>query len=155
MQKNASQSSTNTFLKPLKLHSLIWTLIMWTKPSMSLKISTGHGSILNFNKIDMKFARKSVQKFLLPHISVTLNEHQGHSNWYKATQLSGLYHHTKFERSQSVNAKCKPRLFVFFLQNHWSWILPWLVRRDKLEMEFIITKRLNSCPNPNHIHWNL
>ena len=29
--------------------------------------------------------------------TVTLNEGQGHPNWYQNAELSDLYHHTKFE----------------------------------------------------------
>ena len=32
-------------------------------------------------------------------MTVVLNEGQGHSNWYQTVEISGLYHHSKFERS--------------------------------------------------------
>ena len=35
--------------------------------------------------------------------AVALNERQRHANWYQNVELSGLYHHTKFERNQSVS----------------------------------------------------
>ena len=30
--------------------------------------------------------------------TVTLNEGQGHANWYQNVEFSGLYHHHKFEK---------------------------------------------------------
>ena len=51
---------------------------------------------------------------LLPHITVTLNEGQGLTNWYQTTQFSSVYHHTKFERNQSVNIRMQGNAKDFF-----------------------------------------
>ena len=45
---------------------------------------------------------------------MTLNEGQSHPNWYENVELSGLYHHTKFERNQSVNVWKQANMKVFF-----------------------------------------
>ena len=42
-------------------------------------------------------------KFLISYTIVTLNEGQGHPNWYQNVELSDIYHHTKFERNGSMN----------------------------------------------------
>ena len=41
--------------------------------------------------------------FFISDANVTLNQGQGHPNWYEKIELSIPYHHTKFEISQSVN----------------------------------------------------
>ena len=43
------------------------------------------------------------QMFLISYTTVTLHEGQRHPKWYQNVELSSLYHHTKFERNQSVN----------------------------------------------------
>ena len=56
-------------------------------------------------------------------IILTLNgEGQSHSNWYQIVQFSGVYHHTKFERKQSVYVQMQAIIndgvlvgFFFFL----------------------------------------
>ena len=35
--------------------------------------------------------------------TVTLNEGQGHPNWFQNVGYRGLYHHIKFKRNRSVN----------------------------------------------------
>ena len=44
-----------------------------------------------------------VPQFSISHTHARLNESHGHLNWYQNLQLSGLYHHTKFERNQPIN----------------------------------------------------
>ena len=46
--------------------------------------------------------------------TVTLNKGQAHLNWH--VELSGLYHHTKFERNQSVNTWVQANVKVFINQ---------------------------------------
>ena len=71
------------------------------------------------SKLFEKFARKRVQKFLFSHTIATLNEAQGHSHWYQTVQVSGIYHHTKFERNRPVNVQ----MLKFFWQHRVNWIL--------------------------------
>ena len=54
---------------------------------------------------------------------MTLNQGQGHPNWYQNVELSGLYHHTKFERNWSVNVwiQAYVRLKIFFLYSAWGF----------------------------------
>ena len=50
-----------------------------------------------------KSVRKAEQRFLVSNTTVTLNEGQGYSNWYKTIQFSHVYHKSNSERNQSVN----------------------------------------------------
>ena len=67
------------------------------------------------NKSIPKFARKGHQSFwcliqLWPWMKV-----KGHQNGYQNVELSGLHHHTKFERKLSTNAWIHAnKLFFFF-----------------------------------------
>ena len=54
------------------------------------------------SKLIEKLARKWVYKFSLSHVTVTLNEGQGHSNRYQSIHCSSVYHHMEFDRNQSV-----------------------------------------------------
>ena len=51
-------------------------------------------------------------------LTVTLVKGQGHPNWYQNVELSGPYHHAKFERNWCVNvlieANAKGCFFFFF-----------------------------------------
>ena len=69
---------------------------------MSLNRSTGHGSTTNFIQSIEKFTGKLAQKFLLSHITTTLNEVQSHSYWHQTIQFSGVCQHTMFETNQLV-----------------------------------------------------
>ena len=55
------------------------------------------------SKSILKFVRKRIPKFFIFHTTVTLNEGQGHPNWYQNVQLTSLYHQIKFKRNRSVN----------------------------------------------------
>ena len=62
----------------------------------------------------VKFVRKWAQKIVVSHASMTLNESQGQLHWYQNIEFSGLNHHTRFERSQSVNAQRQAKIkFIF------------------------------------------
>ena len=82
------------------------------------------------SKSMLQFARKWTLKFLISYTIVTLNEGQGHSNWY--VELSGPYHHIKFERISWQMSEYKPML-IFFQQNHISRILSLDCCTDKIE----------------------
>ena len=45
----------------------------------------------------MKFVRKRAQKFI-SHTAVTVNEGQGHSNWYQTVRFGGFFHLAKFKK---------------------------------------------------------
>ena len=47
-------------------------------------------------------------------MTVTLNEDQGHPNWYQNAEFSSLYPHTKFERNWSVNVWMQANVKSFF-----------------------------------------
>ena len=42
-------------------------------------------------------------KVLISHTTVTLNDSEGHPNYYVNVELSGIYHYTQFERNPSKN----------------------------------------------------
>ena len=56
-----------------------------------------------------------------------LDEGPGHQNWHQNVELSGLHHHTKFERNWSVNvwiqANIKGFFVVFFNNEIMKWVL--------------------------------
>ena len=51
----------------------------------------------------VKFAREWTRKFSIFIATVTLNEGQGHPNRYQHVELCVFYHHSKFERNESVH----------------------------------------------------
>ena len=62
------------------------------------------------------FARKWMQKFLLSITTMTVNESQGHSNWYQAVQFGGVTR-PKFERNRSVNVWMKATVKPFVMKS--------------------------------------
>ena len=52
----------------------------------------------------------------ISHTIVTFNE--GHLNWYQNVELSGLYHHNKFERNQFVDVWIQANVQVFYLMKY-------------------------------------
>ena len=67
----------------------------------------------NQQVVIVEFQSKWAQKFLISETTMTLNDDQGHPNWYKNLEFRGLYHHIKFEVCKSVMPKCEPRLILF------------------------------------------
>ena len=98
---------------------------------------------------------------------MTLNEDQDHPHWYQNVEISGLYHHTKSDINQSVDAWIQAKITVFFQWHHihkvlsfeyyidktkWVWILHgW----NKMRIRFIKPTSLNSRPNSIQIHLKL
>ena len=74
------------------------------------------------SKSMLKLLRIWIPKFLISHITVTLNEGQCHPKWYQNVKLRGLYHHTKFERNWSVNLWIQANINSFWQGNHTSRI---------------------------------
>ena len=74
---------------------------MCTISSMNLSMLT-HSSIQN-SQIDQQICQKIVQKFVLSLTTMTLNENQGHPNWYQTIQFISVSHQTTFERNCSAN----------------------------------------------------
>ena len=66
------------------------------------------------------FLQERLQKFRLSCMFVTLNEGQGHSNWYVMVQFTSAYHPINFEEKGSYVSRCK-LLFLacFFLFCFW------------------------------------
>ena len=87
------------FLKWRQQTSLPWILL-------AQKINKWHKLQINQQVLAtyliLKFARIWTCKFLICYATRTLNEGQGHPNSYQNVELSGFYHHTKFERNRQV-----------------------------------------------------
>ena len=58
------------------------------------------------------------QSFYISYTTPNLIEGQGHPNWYQNVELGGLYHHTKFERSQSVNVSIQANIKMFLTNSY-------------------------------------
>ena len=70
-------------------------ITLQSKFSMNFNKQTGWGKLLNFIPIDIKICEKMDTKFFISQAPVTLNEGQGHPNWYQNVEHSGFYHHAK------------------------------------------------------------
>ena len=84
---------------------------------MSFNKLTGCGNTLNFIKTHCKISQKTDEEVLIPQINVTLNQGQGHPNWYENVEFSGPYPYTKFERNQSVNVWIQANVNVLFTKS--------------------------------------
>ena len=51
-----------------------------------------------------------LHKFWLTHYPVTMNEGQGHSNWYQIVNCGGVSHCTKFERNWLVTIQLQAKV---------------------------------------------
>ena len=104
---------------------------------------------------DAEEEEKEEEKKIFP-ITVTLNEGQGHLNWYQNVELSGLYHHTYFERNRLANVWIQANINFFKTNLYKQGPLPWKLNDwDQMRMRFIIPTSLNSRPNSNQIDLKL
>ena len=91
---------------------------------MSFNKSTGYDNRLNFIQINSNILEKiDTIFFIISYTPVTLNEGQGHTHWYQNIELSGLHHHTKFERNGYLNVWIQTNVKGFFFLNHTSRVL--------------------------------
>ena len=70
-------------------------IILLNKIHMSLKLSACQRRTLDFSQSMYNFVRKSVYKFLLSWIIVTLSEDYVHQNWYWLIEFSSVYSYTQ------------------------------------------------------------
>ena len=73
---------------------------------MDLMWAWANQQVVATYKIYFHFLVKFVEKKCAPmilvfHTTVILNEGQGHSNWYKNVEFSGVYHHIKLANVQT------------------------------------------------------
>ena len=118
------------FIKSHQQSPLSWIFLMKNKFSMSFNKPIGCGNILKLvKKSVLKFVRRWTLKFLIFYTIVTLNEN---------VELSGLYHHTKFERNRSVNVWIQTSIKVLVTKSDKNGCLPWIMNGwDKVSMRFI------------------
>ena len=84
--------------------------------------------------------------------TVTLNEGQGHSNWYQTIECNDVYHHTNCERNRSRNSQMQ----AYLIRSFQSDSLPYTgIIRDKMNMRFTKPSSLNGIPNSIQIHSKL
>ena len=57
-------------------------------------------------------------EILISHTTVTLNKGQGHPNWYKNVEFSGLYSYTKLEKHGLVNVWIQANVNFFLTKSH-------------------------------------
>ena len=107
----------------------------------------------------LHFQENGHQSFWFLLKTVNLNEGKGHPNWYQNVDLSGLYHHTKFERNQSVNvwqANVKEFVGFFFMKSQKYGSFAWILNgQDKMSMRFSKLASLNCMRNSIQINWQL
>ena len=58
---------------------------------------------------------------MMPSWAETETKTEGHLNWYQNVELSGLHHHTKFEKYQSVNVWKQANAKVVFFKEITEW----------------------------------
>ena len=68
---------------------------------MSFVKPTDRGSILNFIQ-SRNLPEHERRRRYFPHIIVTLNEGQNHSQWYQNVEFSDVFRHAKFERKKLI-----------------------------------------------------
>ena len=76
--------------------------------AMSFNKPADQSRILNFIQINLEILEKMSAEGFFHHISLTLNEGQGHSNWYQNVEFSRVYHRTKIDRKYLLMSKLKP-----------------------------------------------
>ena len=141
------------FIKSCQQSYFLWILLVQNKFSMGFNkqvVATHHIA----SHLTAKFPRKWTPKFFISHTTVTLNDGQGHTNWYQNAEPSSLYHHTKFQRYRSVNVSIPANVKAF--SNDLSSYLLWVLnRQDKMNMRFIRPTNLNSRSNSIQTDWKL
>ena len=103
-------SLKHIFIKSTRYSSLPSILII---KSLSLNRPTGHGSLINFIKINRENCEKMFTEvdYMLFHTTVSLNEGQGHSNWFESIHFSGFCHLSEIARNWS---KRQMGFFLFY-----------------------------------------
>ena len=105
-----------------------------------------------------KFQRSWVQKFLLPHTTVTQNVCQDHSNWFfKYTDLSIItpsLEEISWLMLVNVRTQANIKTFLTKLLRMDSLLWTW-IRQYKVGMRFIKPTGLNNMPYFIRIHWLL
>ena len=121
---NIKVIQTGITLEILVMSSIIPSL---KKKNLFTSVQTIGTKVYFKNPCDLHFSQKTV----------TLNKSQGHQNWYQNVELSGTYHHTKFEKNRSVFVWIQANVYVlfFFTDSHEKDSLPWMLNaRDKMSM---------------------
>ena len=87
------------------------------------------------------------------HTTVTFDEDQSHPNLYQTVEVSGLYHHTKFERNQSANVWIQANVIIFWWNHiirvlsleYWIDKIKWV---SSLSDQHVSTVHNKFHPNP-------